>query len=68
MKTKDELNTLKEEHENLNNNFEELSDEELKHVVGGVTIPPVLQGTIAQILTADSIGAAEKPSDNPSST
>lgn len=35
MKTKEELNTLKEEVETLNKKLAELTDDELKEVVGG---------------------------------
>ena len=35
MKTKEELNTLKEEVETLNKKFRELTDEEMAQVVGG---------------------------------
>ena len=36
MKTKEELNTIKEEVEALNNKLTELTDEELVHVTGGI--------------------------------
>lgn len=36
MKTKEELNVLKEEVEALNKKLHELTEEELKHVTGGV--------------------------------
>ena len=35
MKTKEELNTIKEEVETLNNKLIELTDEELEQVIGG---------------------------------
>lgn len=35
MKTKEELNTLKEEFENVRRKLDELTDEELEHVIGG---------------------------------
>ena len=35
MKTKEELNALKEETENLNKKLAELSEDEMKEVVGG---------------------------------
>lgn len=38
MKSKEELNALKEEVETLNKKLRELSDEELEEVCGGVTI------------------------------
>ena len=34
-KTKEELNQLKQEYESLNNKLKELSDDELKLVIGG---------------------------------
>ena len=37
MKTKEELNTLKEEVENLRKKLAELSEDELKQVVGGAS-------------------------------
>ena len=39
MKTTEELNALREEVETLNKKFQELSEEELKQVVGGVSNP-----------------------------
>ena len=36
MKTKEELNVLKEEVETLDKKLKELNDEELKQVIGGV--------------------------------
>ena len=39
MKTKEELNTLKEEVETLNKKLAELDEDELKLVVGGSSIP-----------------------------
>lgn len=38
-KTQEELNTLKEEVEKLNEKLVELTEEELKLVIGGVTVP-----------------------------
>ena len=40
MKTKEELNALKEEVEALNKKLHELTDEELAQVSGGVFVPP----------------------------
>ena len=40
MKTKEELNALKEEVETLNRKLHELSDEELAQVSGGETVRP----------------------------
>lgn len=37
-KTKEELNTLKQEYESLNNRLKELDDDELKQVTGGTNI------------------------------
>ena len=39
MKTKEELNALKEEVETLNKKLAELSEEELKQVAGGKIVP-----------------------------
>ena len=39
MKTKEELNALKKEVEALNKKLAELSEDELKQVTGGVTVP-----------------------------
>lgn len=36
MKTKEELNALKEEVERLNNKLKELTEDELKQVTGGI--------------------------------
>ncbi len=36
MKTKEELNALKEEYENMNKKLAELSEDELKQVAGGL--------------------------------
>ena len=41
MKTKEELNALKEEVEALNKKLAELTDEELAQVSGGEGVPPV---------------------------
>ena len=38
MKTKEELNALKEEVETLNNKLKELTDDELKEVTGGTNV------------------------------
>ena len=40
MKTKEELNALKNEVEALNKKLAELSDDELKEVTGGVVVDP----------------------------
>ena len=40
MKTKEELNTIKEEIEALNNKLAELTDEELEQVNGGAKLDP----------------------------
>ena len=41
MKTKEELNALKAELEDLNAKLRELSDDELEQVAGGFTSPPI---------------------------
>ena len=48
MKTKEELNALKEEGETLNKKLAELTEEELEQVTGG-TVPPVLEGGTVSI-------------------
>ena len=55
MKTKEELNALKEEVETVNEKLHELTDEELEQVVGGVlcgkaylaVTTPVMAGVVA---------------------
>ena len=42
MKTKEELNALKEEFETVNRKLAELSDDELAQVVGGQAVLPLL--------------------------
>ena len=46
MKTKEELNALKEEVETLNQKLAELTDEELAEVSGGDTIPTLPPGYV----------------------
>ena len=48
MKTKEELNTLKEEVEAVNGKLRELTDEELAQVVGGGTIQDVSSNTVKE--------------------
>ena len=43
MKTKEELNALKEEVETLNKKLAELTEEELAQVSGGWDMPPVIK-------------------------
>ena len=49
MKTKEELNALKEEVETLNKKLHELSEEELEHVTGGV--PKLIPSPLLRLLT-----------------
>ena len=49
MKTKEELNALKEEVETLNKKLVELTDEELAQVSGGWNVAPVLAGGTVSI-------------------
>ena len=49
MKTQEELNALKEEYESLNNKLQELNEEELKQVTGGL-FPVIFASTIRNIL------------------
>ena len=44
MKTQEELNSLKNEFESLNNKLKELSDEELTQVAGGEKMPGINDG------------------------
>ena len=46
MKTKEELNALKEEVETLNKKLHELSDEELAQVSGGVDFEPAVKDVL----------------------
>ena len=50
MKTKEELNALKEEVKNLNRKLKELSEDELIQVTGGVGFDPFerLEGVVNQ--------------------
>ena len=56
MKTKEELNALKEEVETLNKKLAELTEEELAQVSGGMIVPhadhvvepPVLETTVSE--------------------
>ena len=61
MKTKEELNALKEEVKALNMKLAELTEEELKQVVGGVNVPfdtPKGSGT-------DTNSTFKKPDEGP---
>ena len=65
MKTKEELNALKEEVETLNRKLHELTDEELEQVTGGDMPPPQVidpsdkQHIKIQELKGDSMQNAE---------
>lgn len=51
-KTKEELNTLKEEIETLNNKLGELTEEELVQIAGGIDLPALSRipwGQLAQL-------------------
>ena len=48
MKTKEEMNALKEEVKALNGKLRELTDEELAQVVGGGTIQDVSSNTVKE--------------------
>ena len=62
MKTKEELNTLKEEFETVSKKLAELSEEELAQVNGGQGIPP--KATTADIKVGDSVFASDKNNIN----
>ena len=51
MKTKEELNAIKKEIEDLNEKCRELTEEELKEVTGGATGPNVA-GVICSVVAA----------------
>ena len=55
MKTKEELNALKAEVETLNKKLHELTDEELKQVVGG-DVPTCLDTKHEYKLSEDPVG------------
>ena len=58
MKTKEELNALKEEFENLNAKLAELSEEELDQIEGGLS--RILWDEASAGLITDEIVGAEK--------
>ena len=63
MKTKEELNALKEEVENVNRKLHELSEEELEQVNGGFeNLIKLISGLVAQ-----PIGVAITLHENPKS-
>ena len=47
MKTQEELNTIKEEAETLNNKLSELTENELNKVVGGIRLQRAFPGILA---------------------
>ena len=49
MKTKEELNALKEEVETLNSKLAELSEDELKQVSGGVSESGILDNILQEL-------------------
>lgn len=63
MRSKEELNALKNEVETLNKKLAELSEEELTQVTGGQNIMPVIfastKETDEQILTIDNINVSK---------
>lgn len=56
MKTKEELNALKNEVETLNKKLAELSEEELKEVVGGIGYPDPMGETMSDGWIKESSG------------
>ena len=52
-KTQEELNALKQEYESLNNKLQELNEDELKQVTGGL-FPVIFASTIRDILNKTS--------------
>ena len=63
-KTKEELNTLKQEYETLNNKLKELTEDELNMITGGTNLANIIGG-IATINTAQVIiGSALSQKNN----
>ena len=60
MKTKEELNALKEEVETLNKKLAELSEEELVQVSGGLIPIPYIYGSIGGKTVADVAPTADE--------
>lgn len=60
MKTKEELNTIKEEIEILGKKLDELTDEELAQVSGGVGNSPKLISPILRLLESRPSGEGRK--------
>ena len=54
MKTKEELNALKEEVASLNKKLQELSEEELKQVTGGIILKRKILGGIEGEINQDN--------------
>ena len=53
-KTKEELNTLKEEVESVTKKIHELTEEELEQVTGGSNVSTMLEGKVAGVeITSD---------------
>ena len=46
MKTKEELNQLKIEYETLSGKLQELTEDELKQVTGGINLPTMLDNSV----------------------
>ena len=59
MKTKEELNALKEEVETLNKKLAELTDEELEQVTGGVPTVRVKEDDVAVLNTTTAADALQ---------
>ena len=57
MKTKEELNAMKEEVETVNKKLHELTDEELAQVSGGV-LPPSTSGTTLSCPASDLLSVS----------
>lgn len=58
MKTREELNAIREEYDNLNRKLRELTEEELEQVTGGLIPIPVIYSLLAQ--TNDGIPKKEE--------
>ena len=69
MKTKEELNALKEEYETMNKKLAELNEDELAQVTGGITVPTYhIEPWIKDIIVGINDGTSKNPEANSSST
>lgn len=60
MKTREELNAIKEEYENVNKKLAELNEEELEQIAGGLIPIPYIYGSIDGKTVADVAPTADE--------